>query len=52
MLGRFTAEQEDALEPALEDSVLAATHWVGSGIAETMNRFNKRNVNAKTTEED
>ena len=52
VLGRFTPEQEDALEPALEDSVRAATHWVDSGIAETMNRFNKRNVNAKTTEED
>ena len=52
VLGRFTSEQEEALEPALEDSVSAAAHWVGHGIAETMNRFNKRNVTAKTNDEE
>ena len=52
VLGRFTPEQESALEPALDDSVTAAAHWVGKGIAETMNRFNKRNVPAQKTEEE
>ena len=52
VLGRFTSEQEEALEPALEDSVGAAAHWVEHGIAETMNRFNKRNVTAKTNDEE
>ena len=52
VLGRFTPDQEAALEPALDDSVNAAAHWVGEGIAETMNRFNKRNVTAPKTEEE
>ena len=52
VLGRFTPEQESALEPALDDSVTAAAHWVDKGITETMNRFNKRNVPATKTEEE
>ena len=52
VLGRFTSEQESALEPALDDTVAAATHWVDRGIAETMNRFNKRNLTAPKTDED
>ena len=54
VLGRFTPEQEQAVEPALEDAVAAVRHWATHGIDETMNRFNKKNVNAKKneTEED
>lgn len=45
VLGRFTPEQEQALEPALEDAVAAIGHWATNGIGETMNRFNKKNPN-------
>ena len=45
VLGRFTPEQEQALEPALEDAVAAIGHWATNGIDETMNRFNKKNPN-------
>lgn len=44
VLGRFRPDQRERLEPALEDSVAAATCWATEGINTAMNRFNKRNV--------
>lgn len=43
VLGRFTPEQKESIEPGLEDAVKAASTWVQHGITETMNRFNRRN---------
>src|SRR5690606_31928753 len=40
VLGRFTQEQSDALQPALKLAADAAECWVKGGIAEAMNRFN------------
>jgi len=51
VLGRFTPEQESALEPALEDAVKASECWVIEGLVETMNRFNRRETPVKTTDE-
>ena len=51
VLGRFTPEQESALEPALEDAVKASECWVTEGLVETMNRFNRRETPVKTTDE-
>ncbi len=42
VLGRFRPEQRELIEPALEEAVDAAVCWVGHGITETMNRFNRR----------
>lgn len=42
VLGRFTSEQQEMIEPALEDATRAAAHWVANGIEDTMNRFNRR----------
>jgi PTH1 family peptidyl-tRNA hydrolase len=44
VLGRFTQEQQEDLEPALEDAVSAVACWVEHGITTTMNRFNRRNT--------
>ncbi len=40
VLGRFTQEQSDALQPGLKAAADAAECWVKSGISEAMNRFN------------
>jgi PTH1 family peptidyl-tRNA hydrolase len=40
VLGRFTQEQSDALQPALKQAADAAECWVKHGLAEAMNRFN------------
>ena len=42
VLGRFTPEQGDALEPALEDAARAAACWAVEGCTEAMNRYNRR----------
>jgi PTH1 family peptidyl-tRNA hydrolase len=42
VLGRFRPDQQQALEPALEESVKAAECWSDRGINEAMNRFNTR----------
>ncbi len=42
VLGRFRPEQRELVEPALEEAVDAVTCWVGHGITEAMNRFNRR----------
>ena len=41
VLGRFTQEQEEQIEPALEAAVKAAIAWIDSGIDQTMNQFNE-----------
>lgn len=42
VLGRFRAEQLEALEPALEDATEAAVHWCKHGATSAMNRFNRK----------
>ena len=42
VLGRFRPDQLEALAPALEEAVDAATCWVAEGCLEAMNRFNRR----------
>jgi PTH1 family peptidyl-tRNA hydrolase len=41
VLGRFTPEQQEAIEPALEGAVKAAVTWVACGIDEAMNKCNE-----------
>ena len=43
VLGRFTEQQQEQIEPALEDAVKAAACWVREGSIETMNKFNRKN---------
>jgi len=52
VLGRFTEEQLEQLEPGLEDAVKATEAWVEHGIKETMNRFNRRNSSVAADNED
>ena len=40
VLGRFTQEQAEALQPALQRAADAVECWVASGTNEAMNRFN------------
>lgn len=42
VLGRFTAEQWEAVSPALDLAADAAEVWVKSGVTAAMNRFNVR----------
>ncbi|HYE01919.1 MAG TPA: aminoacyl-tRNA hydrolase [Phycisphaerales bacterium] len=42
VLGRFTAEQKQALAPALEAAADAAEVWARLGVTAAMNRFNAR----------
>jgi PTH1 family peptidyl-tRNA hydrolase len=42
VLGRFRPEQRDLIEPALEEAVDAGVCWVGHGVTEAMNRYNRR----------
>ena len=42
VLGRFRPDQLEAVEPALEEAVDAATCWVVHGVLEAMNQFNRR----------
>ena len=41
VLGRFTPEQQELVEPALETAVKAALTWIECGINEAMNQFNE-----------
>jgi len=42
VLGRFRPDQQQALEPALEEAVAATELWTTRGVDEAMNRFNRR----------
>ena len=42
VLGRFRPDQLEAVEPALEEAVEAASFWAQHGCIEAMNRFNRR----------
>jgi PTH1 family peptidyl-tRNA hydrolase len=44
VLGRFSPDQRERLEPALNDAADAAALWAQSGITEAMNRYNRRNI--------
>ena len=52
VLGKFTPEQKESIEPGIEDAVAATACWVEHGIKETMNRFNRRNPPAVADTED
>jgi peptidyl-tRNA hydrolase, PTH1 family len=41
VLGRFTPEQKEQIEPALKGALNAATIWVAEGIDEAMNKCNE-----------
>lgn len=40
VLGKFTADEEPAIESTIERAADAVEVWIGSGIEESMNRFN------------
>ena len=48
VLGRFTPEQVELVEPALEAAVTATTTWIQHGIDEAMNKCNETG-NSQTT---
>ncbi len=48
VLGTFTTEQKESIEPALETSVNAAIEWIHNGVDEAMNKFNETQ-NSETT---
>jgi peptidyl-tRNA hydrolase, PTH1 family len=48
VLGKFTPEQEEFVEPALSKAVNATTTWIEEGIDEAMNQFNETQQ-SKTT---
>lgn len=48
VVGKFTPEQQEAVEPALTQAVNAATVWIHNGIDEAMNTFNETQ-NSETT---
>jgi PTH1 family peptidyl-tRNA hydrolase len=48
VLGKFTTEQQEAIEPALSHAVNAATEWIHHGTDEAMNKFNETQ-NSETT---
>ena len=48
VLGKFTPEQQETVEPALARAVKAAIVWLNCGIDEAMNKFNETQ-NSETT---
>ena len=48
VLGKFTPQQQEAVEPALTQAVNAAVTWIQEGIDEAMNKFNETQ-NSETT---
>lgn len=42
VLGRFTSEQQELVEPSLDDAAVAAACWASEGLAPAMNRFNRK----------
>jgi PTH1 family peptidyl-tRNA hydrolase len=40
VLGKFTSQQQEELDPALTDACRAIEHWLGNGIERTMTEFN------------
>ena len=48
VLGKFTPEQQELIEPALSQAVNAAITWLEDGIDEAMNKFNETQ-NSETT---
>lgn len=48
VLGKFTPEQQETVEPALAYAVKAAMEWLNCGIDEAMNKFNETQ-NSETT---
>jgi PTH1 family peptidyl-tRNA hydrolase len=47
VLGRFRPDQQPLVETSLNESVEAAVVWAKSGIAQAMNRFNRKNTPEK-----
>jgi PTH1 family peptidyl-tRNA hydrolase len=45
VLGRFTAEQRQKIDPAIDRAVQAVTTWMENGINAAMNRFNAEDEN-------
>ena len=48
VLGKFSPEQQEAIEPALSSAVMAGIEWLKTGIDEAMNKFNETQ-NSETT---
>ncbi len=48
VLGKFTPDQREVIEPTLSRAVNAAITWIDCGIDETMNKFNETQ-NSETT---
>ena len=44
VLGRFRPEQKELIAPALEEAADAAAFWATNGMAEAMNRFNRKST--------
>ena len=51
VLGRFTTEQQEEVEPAIEAAVASSITWIESGAEKAMNQFNEKRDPRKTHEE-
>jgi peptidyl-tRNA hydrolase, PTH1 family len=48
VLGRFRPDQTERVESAIEDAVAAAECWCTRGIAEAMNKFNRKTASVES----
>ena len=51
VLGRFTPEQQEIMEPAIEAAVASSITWIKSGAEAAMNQFNQKRETAQPNEE-
>jgi len=51
VLGRFTPQQQEIMEPAIESAVVSAITWIKSGVDAAMNQFNQKRETAQPNEE-
>lgn len=42
VLGKFLPEEDEAIDNGIEKAIDAAIYWVGHGIGDTMNRYNRQ----------
>ena len=51
VLGRFTPEQQEVIEPAIETAVSSSITWIETDIDEAMNQFNQKRETAQPNED-
>ena len=51
VLGRFTPEQQEFMDPAIEAAVASSITWIESGAEAAMNQFNQKRETAQPNED-